>query len=74
MFKGQQLGYILQNNSDEEKGVDDMRKSIYNMFNIQDELLTNVVKILNLNTILDELEHTELANRYAEFAEGGIIV
>ena len=74
VFKGQQLGYILQNNSDEEKGVDDMRKSIYNMFNIQDELLTNVVKILNLNTILDELEHTELANRYAEFAEGGIIV
>lgn len=74
VFKGKQLGYILQNNSDEEAGIDDMKKSIYNMFNIQDELLTNVIKTLNLTTIMNELKHTELANRYAEFAEGGRIV
>lgn len=74
VFKGKQLGYILQNNSDEEAGIDDMKKSIYNMFNIQDELLTNVIKTLNLTTIMNELKHTEVANRYAEFAEGGRIV
>lgn len=74
VFKGKQLGYILQNNSDEEAGIDDMKKSIYNMFNIQDELLTNVIKTLNLTTIMNELKHTELENRYAEFAEGGRIV
>ena len=74
VFKGKQLGYILQNNSDEEAGIDDMKKSIYNMFNIQDELLTNVIKTLNLTTIMNELKHTEFANSYAEFEEGGRIV
>lgn len=70
VFNGQRMGFILQNNSQEGKGIEDMHNNINNMFHIRDEGLTKVVQELILQTILNNLESTELAARYTRFLEG----
>ena len=73
VFKGKQLTFILQNNSDIQQGVENMTKSIENMFNIHDENLAIVIRDLTFKTMSENIENSSLLKRYEPYIERGKI-
>lgn len=65
VFQGKNMANILEKAQDEEKGFRQIHKAIYNMYGINDNVVTDKVLMMILQVIFDYLgENSELVNRY----------
>lgn len=64
LFDGKRMAKILEKSAREEKGIDMVNKHISSMYGINDDKITDVVRTLIIQSILEMKGESQVAKRY----------